>query len=184
MWPLGHAAVAYLCYTAWTRLGSDRHPDHVPVIIVIFASQFPDLVDKPLAWYVGALPTGRTLAHSLLVLVPLCIAIYLVSHRYDRTAYGIAFAIGAISHAIVDALPALWSGTDPGFLLWPIISVEPYENGPPTIMALLEASLGNPYFYSEFVLAAMAVVAWRADGYPGLAPFKHQFHRLHARLRV
>ena len=169
MWPLGHAAVAYLVYSLVTRMRGNRPPKRVPVIILLVASQFPDLVDKPLAWYVGALPTGRTLAHSLLVLVPLTLGVYLLARRYDRVEYAIAFGIGVLSHALLDALPALWGGTDPGFLLWPLVSVETYADGPPTVMGLLMASLRDPYFHLEFVTAGLAILAWRADGYPGLA---------------
>ena len=172
MWPLGHAAVAYLCYALYRYIRDIDVDPHVPVLILLVGSQFPDLVDKPLAWYLGVLPTGRTLAHSLVVLVPLCLVLYLVTRRYGRSEYGIAFAIGALSHSLVDALPAVWGGTDPSFLLWPILSVEPYESGAPTVLGLLAESVGDPYFQAEFVLAALAFLVWRRDGYPGLKPIR------------
>jgi len=168
MWPLGHTAVAYLCYSVVVRAREAGPPDGLVVVVLLFGSQFPDLVDKPLSWYLGVLPTGRTLAHSLLVVGPLVVAVYLLAARYSRSAYGIAFGMGAISHVLVDAVPALWGGTDPGFLLWPVVAVEPYDNGAPSVAALLFESIGDPYFLSEFVLAAIAVVVWRRDGYPGL----------------
>ncbi len=168
MWPLGHVAIAYLLYALWTRLDRGQSPTTIPVLFLVFGSQFPDLVDKPLAWYLGVIPTGRTLAHSLLVLVPLALLVYAVAARYNRSEYGIAFAIGALSHTLVDAAPALWGGTDPGFLLWPVVPVEGYESGAPTVTELFLASLNDPYFLSEFVFAAVAFLVWRADGYPGL----------------
>ena len=171
MWPLGHVAVAYLCYTIATRARFDAPPAHIPALLLVFGSQFPDLVDKPLAWYLGVIPTGRTLAHSLLVLVPLSVAVLAISSHYDRGEYGIAFAIGALSHSVVDALPVLW-GVDGSadHLLWPITPVEAYESGAPSVIALLQDSLGDPYFLAEFVLAAIAFTLWRRDGYPGLEP--------------
>jgi len=168
MWPLGHAAIAYLCYSVLVRARKAGPPDGLAVFVLLFGSQFPDLVDKPLSWYLGVLPTGRTLAHSLLVVGPLVVVIYLFAIRYSRPEYGIAFGVGAISHVLVDALPALWGGTDPGFLLWPLIPVEPYGNGAPTVTALFVESLGDPYFLSEFVFAAIALIVWRWEGYPGL----------------
>ena len=168
MWPLGHAAVAYLCYSVLVRARNIGPPDGVAVVVLLFGSQFPDLVDKPLAWYLGVLPTGRTLAHSLLVIGPLAVAVYLLAARYSRTEYGIAFGVGAVSHVLVDALPAIWGGTDPGFLLWPLVAVEPYGNGAPTVTGLFVESVGDPYFLSEFVFAAIALVVWRQEGYPGL----------------
>lgn len=169
MWPLGHVAIAYLCYSLLARTRFDRVPTDLPVLVVLFGSLFPDLVDKPLAWYLGVLPTGRTLAHSLLVLVPLVLVVAVLASRAGRPAVGVAFAVGALSHALVDALPALWGGTDPGFLLWPVVPVEPYESGAPSVLALLSDSLRDPYFLSEFVFAALAFLLWRRDGVPGLA---------------
>lgn len=168
MWPLGHAAIAYLLYTLWIRSRSSQPPTAIPIAFLLVGSQFPDLVDKPLAWYLDVLPTGRTLAHSLLVLVPLCVLVAAVAAHYDRLEYGTAFGLGALSHALVDALPVLWGGTEANFLLWPLLSVEPYESGAPSIIDLFVSSLGDPYFLAEFVLAGLAFVAWRHDGYPGL----------------
>jgi len=175
MWPLGHAAVAYLCYSLFVRARAISPPDGLAVIVLLFGSQFPDLVDKPLSWYLGVLPTGRTLAHSLLVIGPLVVVVYLLAARYSRPEYGLAFGLGAVSHVLVDALPALWGGTDPGFLLWPLIPVEPYGNGAPTVTTLFIDSLGDPYFLSEFVLAALALVVWRREGYPGLDVVRRLF---------
>ena len=170
MWPLGHVAVAYLCYAAWTRWRLANRPGELTVLVLVLGSQFPDLVDKPLAWYLAVLPTGRTLAHSLVFLVPFCLAVWLFCRRQGAPHLAIAFAIGALSHVAVDALPALWGGTDPGFLLWPILPVEPYEEGAPSVLALLVDSLDDPYFLVEFVLASWAFVVWRRHGYPGLEP--------------
>ena len=178
MWPIGHLAVAYLCYALYARKRYEKPPAHLPVLVALFGSQFPDLVDKPLAWYLGVLPTGRTLAHSLLVLVPLCLVLYALARRYDRPEYGVAFAVGALSHALVDAAPALWGAGEAGFLLWPAVAVESYESGAPSVTELLAASIGDPYFLSEFVLAAIALAVWRRDGCPGLAPLRAALGRV------
>ena len=179
MWPLGHVAVAYLCYTAATRARFDAPPAHVPALLLVLGSQFPDLVDKPLAWYLTVLPTGRSLAHSLLLLVPLTTTLYLIGRQYDRSEYGVAFGIGAISHTFADVLPMLWNSTTrPNQLLWPIVPVEPYEGGPPTILGLLRDSLSDPYFLTELALAAVAFVYWRRHGYPGLEPIRATLERV------
>lgn len=178
MWPLGHAAVAYLCYSVLVRARKIGPPDGLVALVVLFGSQVPDLVDKPLAWYLGVLPTGRTLGHSLLVIGPLAVAVYLLAARYSRPEYGIAFGVGAVSHVLVDALPAVWGGADPASLLWPLVAVESYDNGAPSITALFVESLGEPYFLLEFVLAAIAVVVWRRDGYPGLGVIRHVGRRV------
>ncbi len=179
MWPLGHVAIAYLCYTLSTRLRFDLPPGHLAVLALVFGSQFPDLLDKPLAWYLGVLPTGRTLGHSLLFLVPLSILAYLLARRYARGEYAIAFAIGALSHTIVDAAPILWDPDETGaHLFWPITPVEAYESGAPSVLGLLVESMRDPYFLSEFVFAAVALVVWRRDGYPGLEPIRGVLERV------
>ncbi|UTF54136.1 metal-dependent hydrolase [Natronosalvus rutilus] len=167
MWPLGHAAVAYLLYSLWTRRQPARVPGAVAVVCGLVGSQFPDLIDKPLAWYAPVLPTGRSLAHSLLFLLPVSLVVLAVASRYERPTYAIVFAIGAFSHLLADTVPALWGAEEYGYLLWPIVPVEP-EEGAPSILELFSSSLGDPYFLLEFVLAAAALVVWRADGYPGL----------------
>lgn len=167
MWPLGHAAVGYLLYSFSTRARFDGRPTTLPTVVLLVATQIPDLLDKPLAWYGGVLPTGRSLGHSLLVLVPLCATVYWLARRRRRAELGIAFGLGAISHTLVDSVPALWSETGAGYLLYPVVPVEPYKEGAPSIAELLAGSVGDPWFLLEFVLAAAALVAWHRDGRPG-----------------
>lgn len=167
MWPLGHAAVAYLCYALSIRGRSLEPPAALPVFAVLVGSQVPDLIDKPLSWYLHLLPTGRSLSHSFLFLVPVAIAVVLLAGRYDRREIGFAFGLGMLSHPIADAIPALWGGTSVNMLLWPVLSVEPYDEAP-TIAELLANSMRDPYFLLEFVLAAIALVAWQRHGRPGL----------------
>lgn len=169
MWPLGHLAVAYLLYSFAQRYRRLGPPTAGAVIALAIGSQFPDLIDKPLAWRLDVLPTGRTLAHSLLLLVPLAVVVILVARRIDRPAVGVAFAVGSLSHTLTDVVPSLWGEGTANQLLWPMVSVEPYEGGPPTIVGLLLDSLGQPYFLVEFVLGAIALGLWLHDGRPGLA---------------
>lgn len=169
MWPIGHASVAYLLYTALARRRFDRGPDAIAAILVGVGGISPDLVDKPLSWSAGILPTGRSLSHSLLVIVPIVLAVYLLASWYADAEYGVAFGVGMFSHPLVDAAPALWSDQSANFLAWPILSVTPYEGAPPTVLELFRSSLGNPYFLLEFLLLALAIAVWRSDGYPGLS---------------
>jgi len=165
---MGHVAVAYILYTALARTRDE--PLGTATLALGLGALFPDLVDKPLAWRFDVLPAGRTLGHSLLVLVPVSIVLYAFARRHGRGEYGIAFAAGATSHAVVDAVPTLWGSASPNSLLWPLLRVEPYPGGPPTVLGLLGNSLSDPYFLLEFVLLAVALAVWRADGFPGLAP--------------
>jgi hypothetical protein len=168
MLPLGHAAVGYLCYTLSTRVRHDTVPRGSSVLVALFGTQFPDLVDKPLAWGVGVLPAGRTLAHSLLVLVPLCLLAYVLTRHSLRSELAVAFTVGALSHALVDALPSLWSTASISFLLWPVLSVHSPE-GSLSVLAVVGAALTSPWFLLELLLAVLALFVWHRDGVPGLA---------------
>lgn len=171
MWPIGHASTAYLLYALSARSREAEPPSHWTVLVLGVASQLPDLVDKSLAWYAGILPGGRTLAHSLFLLVPLSALVYTVARRRNTPEYGVAFAVGVVSHTLLDSVPILWTPSTPWEgILWPLLSPGGVSGeGAPSVLALLEASATKPYFLLEFVLLALALYVWRADGYPGLA---------------
>ena len=169
MFPVGHISVGYLLYAGWCRGRLEAVPAPGPTRTVVVCSLLPDLVDKPLAWGLGILPTGRSLAHSLLVLVPLCLAVVLITRRRGYGEYGVAVALGTLSHPVVDALPVLWTAeTRVGFLLWPYWSVEPYESAAPTLADLVTAAIGSPTVLLELFLFVVAVAVWTRQGRPGL----------------
>jgi hypothetical protein len=78
MWPWAHAALGYLAYTLYLRGRFNARPVGLPVVALGFGTQAPDLIDKTLAWYVGVLPYGRSLAHSLLAGSPIMLAVVAV----------------------------------------------------------------------------------------------------------
>jgi hypothetical protein len=81
----------------------------IPVCIV--SSLLPDLVDKPLAIMIPALSSGRTIFHSLLiVLIVAIIASIILRNRYFL--WGIAVASCIFLHQVLDAmwlLPVSWA---------------------------------------------------------------------------
>lgn len=160
MWPLGHLGVSYILLTLSARYTREGPPSRRTTVVLAVGSLLPDLIDKPLAWGFDLVPNGRSLAHSLLVLVPLCILAGLIAHRYNRREYGIALAIGTLSHPFLDALPVLWNGEESAnFLLWPVLSVQPYV-GAPNLIELLRETAPTPYFQIEFVFFALALYLW------------------------
>jgi len=169
MWPLGHAAVGYLLYSGAADRDWVAAPSATVVVALLLGTQAPDLVDKPLAWYLPVLPAGRSLGHSLLLVVPVAVAAVAVARAVDRPAIGVALALGLLSHPLVDVVPVLWSPIATWeFLLWPVLSVEGYPEGAPSIVGLFRNDLADPWFHLEFVLAALALFRWRRDGTPGL----------------
>lgn len=164
MWPPGHLAAAYLSHQSYSQWVRGHIPESGAVIAALAGALLPDLVDKPLAWYAGVLPTGRSLGHSLVFAVPLVLAVALVCRRRGRLAVAAGLAVGIGSHMLMDLLPMLWNpGGSANMLLYPILPLEPYPEGAPTILGLLTGQLTNPYFLFEYVLVAVAVLVWRRN---------------------
>ncbi|WP_436346405.1 metal-dependent hydrolase [Natronorubrum sp. FCH18a] len=164
MWPLGHAAIGYLLYRLTTRVRFDRPPGYRSVLVLMFGTQFPDLVDKPLAWILGVIPSGSGPGHSLVVLGALVIGFGCCTSWHGNREYVAAFGIGALAHALTDAVEVLWNPyTTTGSLFWPISSPST-----PTVMGALFEPLSELYFIAEFALVGIVLGWWYRDGCPGL----------------
>ena len=117
MWPWGHAAVGYLLLSGSDRLVGQR-PTAITTLTVLLASQLPDLVDKPLAWYVVVLPNGRSLAHSLVtgsVIVALLASVRAVQE--GRAAQGVLAGVALVAGVLTKAPGALLFGIPLGTAL-------------------------------------------------------------------
>ena len=186
MWPWEHLAVGYLCYSLYAHVRFRRAPRSLPAVAVAVGTQFPDLVDKPLAWSFEVLPSGHSLAHSALVAVPVALLAVFVGRRAsrERGAVGTAFAVGYLSHLPGDALYPLVLGHPPNidFLLWPLVPVAeaPTGLGFVEIVRLLfarfvdELVLGafSAYLLLELALLVGVFALWVADGVPPLGALR------------
>jgi len=169
MWPWGHAAVGYLLCSLWFHSRYGRAPTAAVVLPLAVGTQFPDLIDKPLAWTFGVLPSGRAGAHSLLVAVPLLAFLW---WRLDggagRRAWA-GFALGYLVHLATDGVHALFNGefAELSYLLWPALSLPTYEESAGILAHFLAAEI-TPYMLTEIALFAAATLLWAIDGAPGL----------------
>jgi hypothetical protein len=176
MWPWGHLAVAYLAYVAYTRFDPTRRQTAATLTALAVGSQFPDLVDKPLAWTFGVLPSGRSLAHSVLTLLVLAVVLHRLAVRYRRTDLSGAFTVGAFAHTLTDMSPTAVAGVLGGdltqvqwlrFLVWPLRPPPPYANDTSFVEQFASLSV-EPYVLFQFGLFGLAVAVWLAHGAPGL----------------
>lgn len=180
MWPWGHVAVAYVCYSAGRRVLRRPPPADLPVAVLALGALTPDLIDKPLSWGLELFPTGYALGHSVFVALPVGVALLLVGRRRDRGELAAAFVLGYWSHLLGDVGSGVLYGGGLSFstVLWPVVRREPYGE-----------SLGlfgrTWHYFREFVgglaatdrpatllLAAAAPLAlalalWLLDGAPG-----------------
>jgi hypothetical protein len=178
MLPWGHFAVGYLCYSALTQLATDCKPQAAPVLFLTLGTQFPDLIDKPLADVVNVLPSGRSLGHSLVFTLVLFLGVYILAQRYNGIPEAIAFGVGHLVHILADAMPDVVAGqwVRLGFLGWPITPAYRYSadiEGRVITEYLFVQFTSPPHF--ELVLFVLAVSVWFSDGMPGLAEFLSWF---------
>jgi membrane-bound metal-dependent hydrolase YbcI (DUF457 family) len=169
MWPWGHLAIGYLLYTAFVHLRDRRPPTGLAALALAVGTQFPDLVDKPLAWSFGVLPNGRSLTHSLITTLLLVALVELVARRRGYGSIATAFAVGYLSHLAADALYPALSGDiySLGFLAWPILPPVEYETEQSFIVHLTQVSLDSSVAF-ELGLGLAVFLLWFADGAPGL----------------
>jgi len=134
MFPWTHAAFGYALFVllagALVALGLRGRLSKAELLAVVFATQLPDLVDKPLAWWFALIPSGRSLAHSLVLAVPLSLAVLAVARHRGHAEVGLAFAVGYASHLVGDVYVAVyyWRVEEFTFLLWPVLPAYPYDD--------------------------------------------------------
>ncbi|WP_049888405.1 MULTISPECIES: metal-dependent hydrolase [unclassified Natrinema] len=176
MWPWGHLAVAYLLYTIYTHRRDGRRPRTGPLIVLTIGSQFPDLIDKPLAWSFGVLPAGRTFSHSVFVAALLLPTVALLAYRVDWPAIGPAFAIGQLSHLLSDIPPSVLLSQDfsaTTFLFWPVLEPPAYHSPDSLLDGFLRYSMGW-YEGVQLGLVLVALIVWYHDGTPGLGAVRRR----------
>lgn len=168
MWPWGHVAVGYLAWSLVVRRGAARNPTNRDFWVLLVGTQFPDFVDKPLAWVLGVLPAGRSLAHSLLTASLVVVLGYALARRYRRAALGVAFGVGYFSHILADAVAPLSRGQyhAVSYLLWPLLPPPVYGNSPAIVAHLFGTTL-SLVGVLQLLLLALAIVQWFHDDLPG-----------------
>lgn len=180
MWPWGHLALGYLLYSPVVRLIRGRAPTSAEVVALVFGTQLPDLVDKPLSWVFHVTPQGYSVAHSVFVAVPVGLLALAIAARRDRTAVGAAFTVGYWSHLFGDVLFAVGLGQRYTVerLLWPVVTLPEYSSNPMATERILSYLVDwvAHLLATESVLLpllylgplAAAGLLWLVDGAPGI----------------
>jgi hypothetical protein len=185
MWPWGHLAFGYILYSLGSRLAVGRPPQTLATVIALsVGTQFPDLVDKPLAWWLGVIPNGRSLAHSVFTFVLISVAAYLLARRIQRRVPVGAFSFGYLSHIVGDALPAVIRNDAEGtlFFLWPLVPAVEYPTGKSLFAHLANVEL-TPLFAAQLLMAALVTGLWWVDGRPGWLDARSASRRVVRELR-
>ena len=177
MWPWEHVVVGYVTYSLLCHLAFRDSPGGWEALAVVFASLFPDLIDKPLAWQFGVFEGGYAIAHSAFLAVPLSILVGVIGRRYGAGRAGLAFAIGYLIHLPSDVLPPYVRTGQVATerILWPVERAKG-DHGQGLVDGFLEFFVPyayelitlDPSGYLLFQLGLMgsAFLLWIYDGMP------------------
>jgi membrane-bound metal-dependent hydrolase YbcI (DUF457 family) len=129
VFPLGHAAFGYLLYIPFAWITDYRLPYGLTLGALLVGTQFPDVVDKPLAYY-GVLPSGRSFAHTLFFAAGLLVLLWAATRRLGGRDLAAAFGFGHLSHVLGDIVATVVTGSvgDLTFLLWPVFPAPQYTS--------------------------------------------------------
>ena len=130
MLPHEHFLVAALPIFGYILLRHRRLPSKAMTFVVFVGSQFPDIIDKPLAHSAGFLPSGRVFMHSLPFAVPIAIGILAYGFKTDRPHLSIGFVWAYAAHIVADWYPLFLNGQLPPNLFWPFMPPLPSEAVP------------------------------------------------------
>jgi hypothetical protein len=177
--PWEHVAVGYVLYSLSRRFVTGEPPTGAETVLLLVATQLPDLIDKPLSWGLGWFTTGHGMVHSLFVAVPVGLTLFLLAHRLRRPALGAAVLVGYWSHLLADVVSPLRSGgaLNFGAVLWPVAEPSPYETDYGLWRSVVYigrfvdglSSVEPLVLLSYLLLPVLAFALWLADGAPGLA---------------
>jgi len=158
VFPWGHFLIAFLPVVTYVVVRDRRLPTLRFVGVVFVGSQFPDMVDKPLAHQFGILPSGRVFMHSLPIALPLLLIVGLYGWQTDRTRASSAFIFAHLSHILADNYNA-FLGPDPQIppdLLWPF--------APPIARPIVPEWAGpggiNVELWTLFSIAVLSIVTY------------------------
>ena len=177
--PWGHAAVGYVLYSLGCRAAGREPPSGAETLTLLFATQFPDFVDKPLSWELDLFTTGHAVAHSVFVALPLGVALLGVAINLGRRQLGVAFLVGYWSHLLADVMGPVQQGHAPDLnpVFWPIADPTGYETEYGLRRGLVYVgtyvdSLTSADPLTVVAAAAiplLALLVWLLDGAPGVA---------------
>lgn len=158
MRPIEHFIVAIMPVGAVILLLTRQRPPASVIGAAFIGSQFPDVIDKPLAFYTGIIPSGRVFMHSLPIAIPFLLTVGVYGWQTNHNTLSLAFVFGHLSHIIADTYQTL-RGPNPTLspdLFWPFVDPItrpeiPHWAGPNSI---------NVHLWTVFSLAVLGYTAW------------------------
>lgn len=127
MMPWSHLFVAVVPVILYVALRHRQLPSALLIVAVATGSQFPDLVDKPLAWGADVLINGRMFMHSLVFAIPVSTVVILTAITFGNISLGSGFVSGYLLHIAGDFYTAFVGPAQyiPSNMLWPLLPPRP-----------------------------------------------------------
>lgn len=180
MFPWEHLALGYICWSVFARLAYNEPSGDWAALVAVFGSQFPDLLDKPLSWWLELFPSGYSIGHSIF-LVPVFVgAVYVLARWRGRRRLAFAFGIPHLSHLVSDVFYPIVLMRGPALrrIIWPLGTREAsrthlnaIELGLIYVRQTFAGVASGEFLFLvvfEFVLLGVAFLLWWWDGFPGL----------------
>lgn len=171
MLPIEHFIVAFLPILGYVSVRDKELPTPRLAALVFVGSQFPDLIDKPLAHQFGLLPSGRVGMHSLPIAVPFVCVVVAYGWYTDRLRLTSVFAFAHLSHLLADNYRPLL-GPTPSVspdLLWPFTQPVPRSAVP----GWAGVDGINVLLWTTFSIVVLTIF-----GYIVVADVREQFRRV------
>jgi membrane-bound metal-dependent hydrolase YbcI (DUF457 family) len=123
VYPSEHFLIVAVPLLLYVYARDRRLPSRRLFALGFLASQFPDLIDKPLAHEFGLIPSGRVFMHSFPTVLPLWALVSVYAWRTDRRRAGALFILGHCSHLLADTYRSLLANPPrvPSDLFWPLV---------------------------------------------------------------
>lgn len=155
--PIEHFIIALLPITAYILIRYRRLPSLRLVAVTFFGSQFPDLIDKPLAHELYLIPSGRVFMHSFPFMLPLSAVVIVYGLRTNRVRLAVAFVSADLSHLVADNQQLLPPDPEVGSdLLWPLRPAV----GRPTIPHWAGEGAVNLHLWTGFSTIVLVLAAY------------------------
>jgi membrane-bound metal-dependent hydrolase YbcI (DUF457 family) len=153
--PIEHFIVALLPVLVGVLAVKRRLPSLQLIGVVFVGSQFPDLIDKPLALELGLIPTGRVFMHSLPTAIAVLLVVAWYGCRTKRTHLSSGFIFAHLSHILADNYRVL-TGPEPAIppdMLWPLTQATPR----PALPYWAGANSINIHLWTLFAVTVLGV---------------------------
>jgi len=126
---------------------------YIDVRLLFIGALLPDILDKPLGIYILKIDNGRVYAHTLLFLLIISVAGYLL-YKSRKQMWLLILAAGTLAHFILDEMWRM-----PGTLFWPLMGLSfPREDLSDFLVGMFKEMFTNHYILTTELIGLLIVI--------------------------